>query len=81
MVPQVAMLDPAPVSHVYIMMNCVNGTLHIGVSGDLANRIHLHRIGRGCEFCAKWGESYPTMLEAIAREKAMKKGSAPGNRG
>lgn len=67
-------------AHVYIMTNRCNGTLYIGVTGDLANRVHLHRIGKGSEFCAKWGltrlvlvEEYPTTLEAIAREKAMKK--------
>ena len=66
--------------HLYIMTNRRNGTLYIGVTGELANRVHLHRIGRGSEFCATWGltrlvliESFPTMLEAIAREKAMKR--------
>ena len=67
-------------AHVYIMTNRRNGTLYIGVSGDLANRVFLHRIRKGSEFCAKWGltrlilvETFPTMREAIAREKAMKR--------
>jgi putative endonuclease len=64
----------------YVMTDAPHGTLYIGVSADLAARVHRHRIGRGSEFCAKHGltrlvyvEEYPTILEAIAREKAMKK--------
>ena len=65
---------------VYIMTNGPHGTLYIGVTGDLAARITAHREGRGSEFCRKHGltrlvyvEDYPTIEEAIAREKAIKK--------
>ena len=65
---------------VYLMTNGPQGTLYIGVTADLAARITAHREGRGSEFCRKHGltrlvyaEHYPTIEEAIVREKAMKK--------
>ncbi|MEL6529706.1 MAG: GIY-YIG nuclease family protein [Pseudomonadota bacterium] len=65
---------------VYIMTNAPHGTLYIGVTSNLAARISQHRSGQGSEFCRKHGlvrlvyvEGYPTIEEAIAREKAMKR--------
>ena len=65
---------------VYIMADRYRGTLYIGVTNDLAARVWAHREGRGSRFCARYGlrrlvhaEQAPTILEAIAREKAMKK--------
>jgi len=65
---------------VYIMTNGPHGTLYIGVTADIAARVYQHRQGTGSEFCRKHGltrlvyaESYPTIEEAIAREKAMKR--------
>ena len=56
------------------------GTLYIGVSSDIAARVWAHREGRGSRFCARYwltrlvyAERYPTIDEAIAREKAIKK--------
>ncbi len=64
---------------VYIMTNAPHGTLYIGVTSDLAARISQHRNGEGSEFCRKHGlgrlvyvEAFPSIEEAIAREKAMK---------
>ena len=64
---------------VYIMTNAPSGTLYIGVTSDLARRIWQHRNGDGSDFCKRHGltrlvycEEYPTIDEAIAREKAMK---------
>lgn len=64
---------------VYIMTNGPHGTLYIGVTANIAARVYAHREGRGSEFCRKHGltrlvylENYPTIEEAIAREKAMK---------
>ncbi|MBO9516480.1 MAG: GIY-YIG nuclease family protein [Porphyrobacter sp.] len=62
------------------MTNAAHGTLYIGVTANLPARITAHREGRGSEFCRKYGlvrlvyvEPYPTIEEAIAREKAMKR--------
>jgi putative endonuclease len=65
---------------VYVMTNAPHGTLYTGVTADLSARITAHREGRGSEFCRTHGltrlvytEEYPTIEEAIAREKAMKR--------
>jgi putative endonuclease len=65
---------------VYIMTNGPSGTLYIGVTAHLAARILQHREGKGSEFCRTHGltrlvhvERHDTMLDAIAREKALKK--------
>ncbi|QAY79933.1 GIY-YIG nuclease family protein [Sphingosinicella sp. BN140058] len=64
---------------VYIMTNRPGGTLYIGVTADLAARIAQHRAGTGASYCRRYNlkrlvyvEPYPTIDEAIAREKAMK---------
>ena len=65
---------------VYIMTDHYRGTMYIGVTSDLAARVYAHREGRGSKFCARYrltqliyAEQTPTIHEAIAREKAMKK--------
>ena len=65
---------------VYIMADRYRGTLYIGVTSDLAARVWAHRNWRGSSFCARYGltrliyaEQAPTIEEAIAREKAIKK--------
>jgi len=65
---------------VYIMADRYRGTLYIGVTANLAARVWAHREGRGSRFCVRYGlkrlvhaEQAPTIHEAIAREKAMKK--------
>ena len=65
---------------VYLLANRYRGTIYTGVTADLAQRVWLHREGRGSRFCARYGvhmlvhaEQYPTIDEAIAREKAIKK--------
>ena len=65
---------------VYIMADRYRGTLYIGVTSDIAARVWAHREGRGSSFCARYGltrlvfvEQAPTIEEAIAREKAVKK--------
>ncbi|MBU0823537.1 MAG: GIY-YIG nuclease family protein [Alphaproteobacteria bacterium] len=64
---------------VYIMTNKRGGVLYIGVTADLPARIYQHKTGQGSAFCRKYGltilvlvEEFPTITEAIAREKAMK---------
>ena len=64
---------------VYVMTNKPFGTLYTGVTSDIVARVWQHRNGTGSAFCKRHGltrlvyiEQYPTILEAIAREKAMK---------
>jgi putative endonuclease len=65
--------------YVYIMTNRPNGTLYVGVTSNIAARVAQHRAGEGSDFCKRYGltrlvhiEPYPTIREAIAREKAIK---------
>jgi putative endonuclease len=64
---------------VYIMTNAPFGTLYVGVTSNLAARVHQHREGKGSAFCRRYGltrlvyaEQHERIEEAIAREKAMK---------
>lgn len=61
------------------MTNKPRGVLYIGVTADLIARVEQHRTGTGSAFCRRYGlnrlvlaEEHPTILDAIAREKAMK---------
>jgi len=67
--------DPA----VYIMASGFNGTLYVGVTSNLLQRIHQHREGTFPGFTAEYGvkrlvwfEMHGTMEGAIAREKQLK---------
>ena len=64
---------------VYILASGRNGTLYTGVTANLAARIWQHRT-QPKGFAGKYGaamlvhvEEFPTIEEAIAREKAIKK--------
>ena len=64
---------------VYTMTNKREGVLYIGVTADLAARVHQHRTGTGSAFCRRYGltrlvhaERYDDIQSAIVREKAMK---------
>ena len=66
--------------YVYILTNKRNGTLYIGVTANLAARIHQHQTGQGSQFAKKhkatklvYYEHYPDITEAILRETQMKK--------
>jgi putative endonuclease len=70
----------APGGWVYIMADRYRGTLYIGVTSNIAARAWAHREGRGSGFCTRYGlnrlvyaEQVPMIVEAIAREKAIKK--------
>lgn len=70
------MREPA----VYILASGFHGTLYIGVTSDLPGRVWQHRQGTSGSFTARYGvfrlvyvESYPTMVDAIAREKQLKR--------
>ncbi len=40
---------------VYIMADRYRGTIYIGVTADLAARIHQHRTGEGSDFVNRYG--------------------------
>ena len=65
---------------VYIMASQRNGTLYIGVTSDLVQRVWQHREGMVESFTRRyrvkwlvWYELHERMENAIAREKAIKK--------
>jgi len=65
---------------VYIMASKRNGTLNVGVTNDLARRVHEHRIGAVDGFTKKhnvkrlvWYETHSDVEVAIAREKIIKR--------
>ena len=65
---------------VYIMASKRNGTLNVGVTNDLARRVHEHRIGAVEGFTKKhnvkrlvWYETHSDVEVAIAREKTIKR--------
>ena len=65
---------------VYILASKRNGTLYIGVTSDLVQRVWQHRNGLSEGFAKQYGtrtlvwyETNESMESAIAREKALKK--------
>ena len=67
---------------VYIVASARNGTIYVGVTSDLVQRIWQHREGAvdgftkryGCRLLV-WYELHATMEYAIMREKQLKGGS------
>ena len=65
---------------VYIVASGRNGTLYVGVTSQLPMRAQQHKLGTfggvsktyGCNTLV-WCEDHPTMLEAIRREKQIKR--------
>ena len=56
------------------------GTMYVGVTADLAARIHQHRTGAGPDFCKLyalgrlvWAGHMPSITDAIAHEKRVKR--------
>ncbi len=65
---------------VYLLASRRNGTLYLGVTSHLVQRIHQHREGRLPGFTREYGvkmlvwfEQHATMDAAIQREKRIKK--------
>ena len=69
---------------VYIMADRYRGTLYVGVTTDLAARIHQHRSGTGSDFCARyglhrlvWAERGDDIANCIDHEKRIKRWRRP----
>ena len=65
---------------VYIMTNGPYGTLYVGVTSNLYQRVRQHREGTFGGFTSKYGlkrlvwyEQFDGIVEAIQREKSLKK--------
>ena len=65
---------------VYILASKRNGTLYIGVTGNIVQRVWQHRNALTRGFAQQngvhtlvWYESHESIESAIAREKALKK--------
>ena len=65
---------------VYLMALQRNGTLYLGVTSNLPQRVHQHRVGTTGGFTSRydvhllvWFEMHETMESAIHREKRLKK--------
>ena len=64
---------------IYILTNKPFGVLYTGVTADLPVRMIQHRSGEGSKFCKRYNctrlvyaEAHGSILDAIAREKAIK---------
>ncbi|WP_284124640.1 GIY-YIG nuclease family protein [Parerythrobacter aestuarii] len=65
---------------VYIMADVYRGTMYVGVTAHLSERITQHREGNGSDFCAKygltrlvWAERGDDIHACIEQEKRIKK--------
>jgi putative endonuclease len=65
---------------VYILANRPRGVLYVGVTGDLARRITIHKAKLAPGFTKTYGvvllvyyEEYASVIEARARERALKR--------
>jgi putative endonuclease len=66
--------------YVYILASGMNGTIYVGVTKDLRNRIWQHKQGINESFTKKYHvynlvyfEEHASILVAVAREKQIKK--------
>ena len=67
-------------SYVYMLASRRYGTLYTGVTNDLGRRVYEHRTKAVSGFTAKYGvdrlvwmEPHESVVEAIAREKSIKR--------
>ncbi len=66
--------------HVYILASKRHGTLYVGITNDLRERMQQHRAGLGSKFVKRYKihrlvyvEPYDDPESAIRREKQLKK--------
>jgi len=62
------------------MADRYRGTLYVGVTSHLAERIHQHRTGDGSDFCKRcgltrlvWAERVESIIDDIEQEKRLKR--------
>ncbi|HEY0281488.1 MAG TPA: GIY-YIG nuclease family protein [Rhizomicrobium sp.] len=67
---------------VYIMASKRNGTLYLGVTSNLLERVTQHREGHGSDFVKRykvtmlvWYEEWALITDAIQRETSLKRWS------
>ena len=65
---------------VYIMADRYRGAIYVGVTSNLAARVHRHKEGDGSDFCRRyglarlvWAERGERIEDCIAHEKRLKK--------
>jgi len=70
----------ARVYHVYILASGLGGTLYVGVTSNLVDRVHEHREKRIKGFTQRYGvsrlvyfEAFGEVADAIHREKQLKR--------
>ncbi len=66
--------------YIYIVSNTSRSVLYIGVTSNLYKRAYQHKSGEGSIFSSRFKctdlvyfEFFPTIMEAIQREKKLKK--------
>lgn len=66
-------------AYVYMLANKRNGTLYLGVTDNLPNRVAQHKSGKGSEFTTMyktdqlvWFAEFPDKMQARAQEYRMK---------
>jgi len=71
-----------PAGFVYILASQPHGTLYIGVTSDLPERMTQHLAGQGSAFVKKYNvtrlvyfEEFPLYAEAVRRETSLKRWS------
>jgi putative endonuclease len=69
-----------PAGWIYIMTNRPNGTLYLGVTSDLTNRVRAYQSGIGSTFTSRYklyrlayAEQHGDMRTAIQRETSLKR--------
>jgi putative endonuclease len=78
--PESIIQGGAVVYYVYILASRKHGTLYIGVTSDLVRRVHEHKTYAVRGFTSRykvhllvWFECYDDVINAIVREKELKK--------
>lgn len=79
---QAGVQEPCEVKsyYVYILASKKNGTLYVGVTSNLRQRVHQHRTDQIAGFTRKYGvhrlvyfESFVRVYDALSTEKRLKK--------